>query len=85
MATYTVIIVSSAERFIKKLDSHIAKAILKAIDGLALNPRPPQSKQLVSRLGRRLRIGDYRILYTITDQELIVTVVDVGHRKEVYR
>ncbi len=55
------------------------------IEGLAGNPRPPGSEKLSSEDKYRLRQGDYRILYEIADQHLIVTVVKVGNRRDVYR
>lgn len=52
---------------------------------LAENPRPPASRPLRGREGWRLRVGDYRILYTIHDEVLVIVIVTVGHRREVYR
>ena len=49
------------------------------------DPRPPQAKRLSGREQYRLRQGDYRILYTIQDDVLVVTVVEVGNRKDIYR
>lgn len=62
------------------------RRILAKIEVLAENPRPPQALMLTGRHGDyRLRVGDYRILYTVHDAELIVLVIEVGHRREIYR
>ena len=60
--------------------------VLRAIAKLALDPfSTPGVKALVDREGYRLRVGDYRVLYTLENDVLIVRVVDVAHRREVYR
>jgi len=59
--------------------------ILLSIKSLAEDPRPPQSKKLSGYEQYRLRQGNYRILYEIKDDVLIVFVVAVGHRKDIYR
>lgn len=58
--------------------------IKKAINDLAIDPRPHGSKKLKGRPGYRVRQGDYRIIYTIDDGRLIVFVIELGHRKDVY-
>ncbi|GAB5465137.1 MAG: hypothetical protein Kapaf2KO_05730 [Candidatus Kapaibacteriales bacterium] len=52
---------------------------------LSTNPRPPECKKLKGRDAYRIRIGNYRVLYRIFDDELIIDIFKVGHRKEVYR
>jgi len=59
--------------------------IVATIRALADNPRPPQAKKLSGREQYRVRQGNYRILYSIEDDLLVVCVVTVGHRKNVYR
>ena len=59
--------------------------ILKTIQGLADNPRPISSKKLTNEELYRIRIGNYRILYEIYDDRLVVLVVKAGHRKDVYK
>ncbi|MET3162345.1 UNVERIFIED_ORG: mRNA interferase RelE/StbE [Arthrobacter sp. UYEF10] len=60
--------------------------VLKAIEILSDTPRPPKGKQLVGGDGEwRIRTGDYRIIYEIRDQELLILVLRVGHRREAYR
>jgi len=59
--------------------------IIRRIGQLASNPRPPGSRKLSGHDKYRIRQGAYRIVYSIEDKELIVVVVKVGHRKNVYR
>ena len=60
-------------------------ALRKAMVSLAEQPRPAGCKKLSGREGWRLRCGDYRIVYEIADKVRIVTVLDVGHRRDIYR
>jgi mRNA interferase RelE/StbE len=82
---YRVIIKLSADKQIGRLSSRIRRRISDALDGLAENPRPCGSKKLKGAEDLwRIRVGDYRVIYTIRDDELIVLVVRVAHRKDVY-
>ena len=56
-----------------------------AIALLAQDPRPPSSRRLTGRPGYRVRVGDYRIIYTVDDGLLLIVVVTLGYRREVYR
>lgn len=83
---YAINILPSAVRELQRLSHVIQGRIRDHIDKLAENPRPTGSKTLKNGGGRRrIRIGDYRVIYKIMDQELIVLVVKIGHRREVYR
>ena len=86
-ATYTVHLKPAAERDLKKIkDQAVLRRIAAAIDGLTTNPRPPSVKALQGDPSiLRIRVGDYRILYTIEDAVLLVLVVRIGHRRDVYR
>ena len=64
-------------------DSHYS-AIKKQIYDLADNPRPQGYKKLKGRKGYRIRVGNYRIIYEIFDEILLIDVIDLGHRKEIY-
>ncbi|HEU4701168.1 MAG TPA: type II toxin-antitoxin system RelE/ParE family toxin, partial [Conexibacter sp.] len=55
-----------------------------AITLLAEDPRPPAARALRGRPGLRVRVGDYRIVYTVADDVLLIVVVAVGHRRDVY-
>jgi mRNA interferase RelE/StbE len=83
--TYEVLLAPAAERQLRKLDPHGRRRVQAAIDLLAMEPRPPAARQLVGGAGEwRVRTGDYRIIYEIQDQQLLVLVIKVGHRRDVY-
>ncbi|MFA5309643.1 MAG: type II toxin-antitoxin system RelE/ParE family toxin [Dehalococcoidales bacterium] len=83
--SYVVHVLLSAEKEMDKLPSDIHTRISRKIISLEDNPRPRGVKKLSGREEHRLRIGDYRILYVIDDKDHSVTVVAIGHRREVYR
>jgi len=85
MANYKVEIKKSAQKEIENLPSVMLKKIVAKIQSLSSEPRPNGSKKLTSDEKYRLRVGDYRILYSIEDDKLIIFVVKVGHRKSVYK
>ncbi|MEW5948302.1 MAG: type II toxin-antitoxin system RelE/ParE family toxin [Thermodesulfobacteriota bacterium] len=58
---------------------------MAAIQGLSEDPRPSGVKKLTGRNAWRIRVGNYRVIYEIQDNSLVVLVVSVGHRKEIYR
>jgi mRNA interferase RelE/StbE len=82
---YRVFITPSADRVIAKLPQDVRRRVADRIAALAENPRPPGSVKLTGEDTYRIRVGDYRILYSIHDDQLIVMVIDVGHRGDVYR
>ena len=82
---YAVFIERYAQKQIAKLDKKIIPVVKEAIAELALNPRPHGYKKLKGEEAYRIRIGDYRIIYEIEDDRIIVTVVSVGHRKDIYK
>ena len=84
--TYTVEISSPAAKSLAKIAKKTRLRIVGAIELLAVDPRPPGVKLLRGgEQGRwRARVGDYRIVYAIEDDRLIVLVLRVGHRREVY-
>ena len=85
MAKYKLEIKKSAAKEIEHLPSRDMKAVLDKIASLADHPRPYDCIKLSSQEKYRVRCGDYRIIYSIEDDILIVYIVDVGHRKDVYR
>jgi len=85
MPQYSVTWAPSARRQLEKLDPEIQRLVATAVDMLAINPRPPASARLRNSPNLRVRVRDYRIIYEIHDRVLIVKVVRVGHRREVYR
>jgi mRNA interferase RelE/StbE len=74
-----------AHKQIEALPHRLAERVNEAIAGLAGEPRPPGAKKLVEIEGYRIRVGDYRILYTVNDEYRLVTVYRVKHRREAYR
>lgn len=83
---YQVEITSAARRQIKKLPPNIKPQILQALEDLAIEPRPYGVLKMQSEDGLyRIRVEDYRIVYAIEDDELLVLVVKVGHRRDVYQ
>lgn len=85
MSTYEIEFRPAALRELRKIDRSTQPRIQGAIALLAIDPRPPASRQLRGRDGYRLRVGDYRIIYTIDDGVLLIVVVTIGHRREVYQ
>ena len=87
MASYRVLIKPSAAREIEAVDQKKDRErIVAGIRSLADDPRPPGSEKLAGAEDRyRIRVGRYRVVYSIGDRELLVFVVRVGHRKDVYR
>ena len=83
---YQVKVAEDAAKFIRKQDKHIQSQLISNIKALAENPRPPGCKKLQGREELyRVRSGNYRIVYTIKEEVLIVFVVRVAHRKDIYR
>ena len=82
---YQVRIIPSAEKEMDKLPALIHARISRKILLLKDDPRPRDTRKLSGHEEYRLRVGDYRVLYTIDDKRHVVTVFAVGHRREVYR
>jgi mRNA interferase RelE/StbE len=82
---YRIEIRPKVEKALRKLPEHVVRAVKRAIDGLANDPRPPGAKRLSAREEWKIRVGDYRVLYLIEDARLTIMVVKVGHRSDVYR
>lgn len=75
-----------AKRELKRLPAHIIRQIGKKIDALADNPFPPKAESIKGPKGLwRIRPNDYRIIYTVRHKELLVLVIHIGDRKDVYR
>jgi mRNA interferase RelE/StbE len=76
----------SARKAFLSLDKPVQRRIATAVDALAADPRPAGVKALRGMPGvLRIRVADYRVLYEVHDDRLVVLVADVGHRKEIYR
>ena len=85
MAKYFVAFASSAEKELKKLPAQLIARLVPRLESLASNPRPSGCKKLRGGdVEWRIRIGDYRAVYTIDDAGLLVEVTRIRHRSEVY-
>lgn len=86
MARYTVEFRRSAEKDLRRLEPAVQRRVLRAAETLADNPRPNGCRKLQgSENAFRIRVGDYRVIYTVDDAVLIVAIERVRHRREVYR
>lgn len=85
MRRYAVELRPAAARALRKVDPQDVPRLRGAIALLAEDPRPPGAKVLQGRPGYRVRVGRYRIIYTIDDGILLVVVVTLGQRQDVYK
>lgn len=85
MASYKLLITLSTVKDIETLPKQNRRRIVAKITLLSIDPKPPGSEKLPGRDHYRLRPGNYRILHVIQDLNLVVVVVKVGHRRDVYR
>lgn len=83
--TYLVSILRGAQKEIENLPIADAARVRTAIAGLAEVPRPSGCIKLTGREAWRIRVGDYRVIYEINDGQLLVTVIRVGNRRDIYR
>lgn len=83
--TYSLEILRPAQKQLGKINRQDQDRIISAIEELAGVPRPAGCKKLSGRPAWRIRIGSYRVIYEIQDEKLIVLVVEIGHRKDIYR
>lgn len=84
--TYEIQISRSALKSLQRLQRRDQQRIRAAIELLAANPRPPACVALAGEANvYRIRVGDYRVLYEVFDGILVIHVVAVGHRREIYR
>ena len=83
---YTVELSKKAQKQLNALPTLAQARIIPVINALSTNPRPPGVKALTGNKGLlRLRVGDYRVIYQVEDERFFVLVVEIGHRREVYR
>ncbi len=85
MGRYEVVVRKSVSKDLDRIPKKDVKRIVKAMGALSNDPRPPQSKKLTDEEKYRLRCGVYRITYEIQDRQLLVCIVRVRHRRDVYR
>lgn len=82
--TRQLLILRRAQKELANLPLNDYERIRDAIRALASDARPPGCRKLVGREGWRIRVGDYRVIYEIDDRQRTVTVLHVGHRRDVY-
>ncbi len=84
--TYRISLAPPAARQLRKFDAQVRRRIQAALELLAAEPRPPAATRLVGGSGEwRVRTGDYRIVYEIEDDRLLILVLRLGHRREIYQ
>jgi mRNA interferase RelE/StbE len=85
-SAYTVQLSESAARALRELPTRQQLRISQKIDALADNPYPPGARKLKGQeLSYRIRVGDYRVVYEVHEEAILVFVLRIGHRKDVYR
>ena len=82
---YKLFIEKAALKELSRIPSKEQSRIITSIENLTEVPRPPGVKKLTGREAWRIRIGNYRIIYEIQDDKLVVLIVHIGHRKDIYR
>ena len=83
--SYEILIQPAAQRQLKKLSQSAQKDLVALIEKLSEEPRPLGCKKLKGRHNQyRLRLGDYRIIYSIEEMALTIRVIKVGHRRDIY-
>ncbi|MBC7170196.1 type II toxin-antitoxin system RelE/ParE family toxin [Candidatus Bipolaricaulota bacterium] len=85
MASYRVLVKPSAVRELEAVPRKGRKLLAERIQGLGATPRPPGCEKLSGGDRYRVRQGDYRIIYSVDDDQQVVRVIKVGHRREMYR
>jgi len=82
---YQIVLLPAAKKSLSRLPKKLQLRIQGAVSTLASNPLPPVAKKLVGRDTYRLRVSDYRIIYSIEKNILTVKIISVDHRREAYR
>lgn len=82
---YNVLLGKKAEKFLRQLSEPYYSALLKAMNALADDPRPFGYIKLTGESSYRIRVGDYRIIYNIFEDIITVEIININHRKEVYK
>ena len=83
--SYQIALSRTAEKDLARLSQDAYEAVVERLRAMKENPRPHGVRKLQGREGYRSRVGDYRILYVVVDAAQIVTVLAIGHRRDVYR
>ena len=84
MTLFLIELSTSARKSVRKLSKKDQVLVYTVLETLQSNPTPPKSLKIRGRDGYRIRVGDLRIIYTVELGKLIVLILDVGHRREIY-
>ena len=82
---YQIVLLPAAKKSLSKLPKKLQLRIQGAVSTLTSNPLPPVAKKLVGRDTYRVRVSDYRIVYSVLNNILTVKIISIGHRREIYR
>ncbi len=85
MASYRIYLCRSAAKELKRLPDPTIHKVIKRIESLAIDPRPIDCVKLTGQELYRIRQGNDRIVYSIQDNELIIWIIKIGHRKDIYK
>lgn len=85
MTQYTIVFSRAAKKALAQLDHKTRTRVDGAIRVLSIDPFPPNSRPLKGSSKYRLRAGDYRIIYSVNNNILTITIFELGHRREIYR
>ena len=86
MASYRIDYAKGVEKDLRKIPGKMAVRVGRAIDKLATNPFPSGCVKLIGYdIEYRIRVGDYRVIYQVQNSILVVLVIEIGHRKDIYR
>ena len=83
--TFTITILRRAQKELSNLPHEPYVRVRDAVRKLAEEPRPNGSKKLSGRMGWRIRVGSYRVVYEIDDSHHLITIMHIGHRRDAYR
>lgn len=84
MPEYAIFLSKSARKQLDKLPTDVVETIVISIQVLTSNPYPKGCKKLKGRNGYRIRSGNYRVIYEVIDNKLLIDVIAIGHRKDIY-
>lgn len=81
---YELLILRRAQKQLADIPQPDRNRIVQALRSLSNEPRPAGAVKLTGRNGWRIRVGDYRVIYEVKDEALVVMVISIGHRREIY-
>ena len=85
MASYKIAFKPLVMKDLRGIPRHDVERILKFIEGLSENPLPQNARSLMGRDAFRLRVGRYRVIYAIDSEEVVILIIKIGHRGDLYR